>query len=1147
MRCRVCESEASPGAKFCAQCGALLPAACRECGQLLADGARFCQHRGAPVTAAPARETPPPPAPAPAGYERRLMTVLFADIVNFSTLSEFIDPEELFDIMRGAYPCLLEPVKRLGGTPVQILGDGLLAFFGYPATDESDPERALLAGLEITTRIRGYAAQLAQAGPIRGFNVRVGINTGLVVVGEMYPDRRLESSALGDAVNLAARLQGIAPPGGVLCSRETYRHVRGLFDVQPQPPVAVKGRQGLVQTYLVLRPKPRPWHIRTRGVEGVESPMIGREPELLALQNLYQDAIHGGEPRLALVTGEAGLGKSRLLDEFIAWVDLQPETVIVLRGRVTPNAPNTPFSLLRDLFANRFEILDSDPPAQAQDKFRQGMQGLLEAHQADIVGQMVGFDFSGSPAVARLLGSSSIAQMGTLYLLRYFRRLAAHPALLLLEDLHWADDSSLDLLARLAVELAEPAQAQIMIACAARPELFERRPAWADGVGAVRLELRPLSRSRSRTLVGNILSHVSPLPAALVERVVEEAEGSPFFIEELILMLIEEGVIETGDLAWQIHPERLAALHIPPTLAGLLQARLDGLPPAERAVLQRAAVVGRVFWDALVAHLTADPAEAAKVDQRLAALAERELIYRRERSSIAGAQEYAFNHALLRDAAYETVLLKQRRAYHSQVAQWIEAQAGERLEEHQAQIAAHFAEGGQPLPAADAYTRAGERALQLGLLGEARRLFDQALALVTPDDLPRRWRALFGRSEVLSWLSDIPARHADDQALLALAQQTGDPHWLAWAHFRIGCQAQVEGHYEQALASMQAALTTARQSHSLADQASILPMLVFVLARVGDLQTAGELVEPALATARQTGDLNLVSRALANLSTYYLSVGDLPNGIALLEQQVEICHQRGYMVGEALGLSNLGYQTLLLGRFAAGREMLEQALQLARELGARHIQAYCMLNLALADWRLGATQSALQTLQASLPDLEATRDRIGLASRLLYLGLVYEQCRNLPQAEESYSQALEMFTQAEAAPQVIDAQAGLARIALLAGAEAGITPSAQASARQRLQARVDQVAGFLQQHSPQGLELPLLAYLTCVQVYQALADPTGAAWAIQAGQAELSARAQRLSDPLAQETYLDAIPEHRELLRLAAARLSASVTTGGNP
>jgi predicted ATPase len=604
----------------------------------------------------------------------------------------------------------------------------------------------------------------------------------------------------------------------------------------------------------------------------------------------------------------------------------------------------------------------------------------------------------------------------------------------------------------------------------------------------------------------------------LYECVQDEAEGSPFFIEELIKMLIDEGVIEIGRETWQVRLEKLVAVHVPPTLTGILQARLDGLPAAEKLVLQRAAVIGRTFWDGLVCALTEDKDEAHHVDARLAALRERGLVFHRERSTIAGNQEYLFKHALLRDAAYETVLLKHRRIYHSQVAVWIEANAGERLEEHLALVAGHYADGGQLDLAADWYTRSGERALSQCSMQEARHLFEQALKLIPPDDLPPRWRALLGHDEALGTLGELEERHADDSSLLALAQQLGDDSRLAVAYYRIGSQASIEGNNSASLHAFEQGLQAARRAGDLSMQAFILPMQVACLTTVGDLQSAAALVEQALEIAIQTGDKDILARALTNLALYYQAIGDITRSVQLMQQQVEINQQQGNRLGEAIGLVNLGYFYVSLGKFETGRGLLERALQAARSMGARSFEAYGLLNLGLAEWRLGQPQDACQTLELSLPILEALGDQRGLASRQFYLGLAYEKAGDQSRAAAQFEAACAAFKLLGATAQMVEAQAGLARLAL----QRSDLPQAERNALQ--------IIAYLEQYGPQGLELPTLVYLTCARVFQALGDAPRQHNTLENGRRELQARLDRISETDWRETFLKELPENRELM-----------------
>ena len=475
---------------------------------------------------------------------------------------------------------------------------------------------------------------------------------------------------------------------------------------------------------------------------------------------------------------------------------------------------------------------------------------------------------------------------------------------------------------------------------------------------------------------------------------------------------------------------------------------------------------------------------------------------------------------MLRDAVYDTVLLKQRCLYHSHIAAWIEANAGERLEEHLALVAGHHADGGQPDQAADWFIRAGERAASQGSPQTARHLFEQALKHIHPNDLQRRWRALLGHDEVLGTLGELTNRQSDDATLLSLAQQLGDDSRLAAAYFHIGTQAYNEGNDAAALEAFHQALQAAQRAGDLRMQALILPMQVFNLTRQGDFEAASALVGQAMEIANQTGDAEILARALTNVSHYYWSIGDVGRGVQLLQQQVDINQQQGNRLGEVIGLINLGYQHLSLGQFETGRNLLERALQSARNMRARRCVAYCLLNLGLAEWRLEQPQAACQTLQFSLVELEPLGDQLGLASRQFYLGLALEKAGQISDAAAKFEAARAAFEQLGASPRVVEAQAGLARLAL----QSSNLPLAEQTAMQ--------IMAYLDQHGPQGLELPMLTYLTCVRVFQALGDEKRLAHILENGRSELQARLNQISDAVWRQNFLEAVPEHRELVKI---------------
>jgi ABC-type oligopeptide transport system substrate-binding subunit len=444
------------------------------------------------------------------------------------------------------------------------------------------------------------------------------------------------------------------------------------------------------------------------------------------------------ERQIVTIVGDAGVGKSRLLYEFDNWIELLPETVRYFKGRARQEMQHVPYALLRDLFAFRFQIQDSDDAETVRHKVVQGITEVLEVAEsgemkAHLLGHLMGYDFSASEHLLDVLDDPQVLHEQALAHLRGFFTASCrlNPTVLFLEDLHWADDSSLDVINYLGEALSgEP----LLIIAAARPALYERRPHWGEGQPFHRrLDLEPLTRRESRQLLDEILQKVEQVPDGLQDLVVSGAEGNPFFIEELIKMLIEDGVIVKGQEAWRVEPQRLAEVRVPDSLTAVLQARLDRLPLEERTILQQASVVGRLFWDRAVAHIAESAPEGLgelEVANGLNALRDREMVFRREASAFAEAAEYVFKHGLLRELTYASVLKRLRRVYHGLVADWLIKESGERASEHTGVIADHLEAAGRIEEATEQLLQAGDQARGLYAHQEAITAYTRALALL---------------------------------------------------------------------------------------------------------------------------------------------------------------------------------------------------------------------------------------------------------------------------------------------------------------------------------------------------------------------------------------------------------------------------------
>ncbi|MBP8948641.1 MAG: tetratricopeptide repeat protein [Candidatus Promineofilum sp.] len=972
----------------------------------------------------------------PEAAPRRVQaTLLFLDLAGHTGLIQGLDPEEIVEVIDRALARLAKPVKRHGGRIVRYQGDGFKAAFGLPTAQENDPDRAVRAALEIVSEAGRIAAELEAERGLPGFQVRLGIDTGLVLIGEGAEG---EDSVTGLPVNLAARLEGLAELGTVLISHHTYQHVRGVFDMQPLPPIAVRGFAQPVAVYRVLRPKARSFRTRRRGVEGVETRMVGRDAEMHALQTHFHAVITGGQARSVVVVGEAGLGKSRLLYEFENWGDLQPVNVQLYRGRARLETQHLPFGLLRDVFVFRCGIYDDDAPPTVSDKLVTGFRSLLGDDMAEMaahrVGHLLGYNFSASPHVQPLLADAKqVRAVALQHVTAYFRVATDRaPLVLLLEDLHWADDSSLEAIELLVTSLRDR---PLLVLGAARPSLYERRPEWmANRPTHHRLDLSLLADDASSQLVAEILQKAGVVPDRLRDLIVERAEGNPFYVEELIKMLIEQGVIERvasdalrvtdeeqsslaprhSSLAetWLVHLDRLDAVHVPATLTGVLQARLDSLPATERETLQRASVVGRLFWDAAVVYVgDDDPASVASV---WPALGRRELVYLREETAFEGTHEYVFKHALLRDVTYESVLLRRRRDYHRRAAEWLIAAGGDRVDEYADLIAGHYAAAGDAATEAQWQARAGKHAAARFALPEAERAISRALELLPAAEAMIRYELLLERESIyqlqgrrelqaadLAGLAELAAQLDDaprsaevalrygsfynftgdyvaalDAAATAeqLAAAAGDTARQAKAHLQAGQARRARGEYDLARAEFHGALDLARPGAPYV-QAEALRALGNTAQEQGDPTAQRETFQQALALAREVGDRRSERRTLNSLGVMEENEGNYEAARAYFEESLALGRAIGDRTGIGTVLGNMGVTAMDTGDLAGARANFEEALDIARETGDTVGVHVWLLNLAFVVATEGDVAAALAYYDEAGRGFEEAGDR----------------------------------------------------------------------------------------------------------------------------------------------------------------------------
>ncbi len=1051
------------------------------------------------------------------------VSVLFLDVVGSTQLSQHLDPEDIHAVMDGALGRCTSVVQAHQGKVLQYAGDNLLAVFGAGEAREDDAERAVRCGLALLDGGRALGIEVLQRHRYEGFCVRVGIHTGSVLLGGGVDG---DSSIRGIAVNIAARMEQTAPAGALRISHDTFSQVRGAFEVEAQAPITVKGVDEPVQTYIVHRARPRQFHATGRGIEGVTTRMIGRAAELAALRAAFE-GVHGGR-QLAWVTivGDAGLGKSRLLVEFNRWLRAEYTGVRLLRGRAHPQTSGQPYGLLRDTLAWQLGITEGDSPEDARRKVEAGIvpwfeadvgPALAQAH-AHVLGHLIGIDHGASPQVAAIRDDPrQVRNRGFHVAAQMLRRSGGGgTTVMLLEDLHWADDGTLEFLKYLRDAGRDT---PLLIVALARPTLFERRPELARQAG-LRIDLRALDEQASGELAAGLLQRLPEVPPALAQLVAKRAEGNPFYMEELVRMLIDRGAIATGGAQWTVDTQRLLQTEVPPTLSGVLQARLDGLPRQEREALQQASVIGHIFWDQTLAALD------VRAPAMLPALVRRELTLARDTAATDDLREFAFSHKILHDVTYDTVLKRRRRVLHGRVADWFAARSA-RPSEWLAAAAEHYAASGNAAQAAEFFARAAEHARTRFAHEAALSHTAQALALLDTasvahhDLLALRWRLLVVQELTLNQLGRRDEQRSTLEAMRQLADAQDDDAARALAARRRSLLGLRTGDYAEQEAAACAAIVFATRAGADESRLEAQRLLADALGAQGRIDEGQALGLAGLAEARAAGYRRVEGVFLNALSHLASLRDDQVAGLAYDLQDLPIWREIGDRQGEIVALGNVGADWLWFGRFDEARRHLEAALDLCRAIGARQLENGPLVNLAqLALWQGDvahalevATQAVAVSAAVQSPEFESSGWRSS-GDALLALGRLEEAARAFERAEK--------LADGVGHGSRHDALAGRARVALAAGE----TATAVGHVTLLLARRADG-------ETWDGADACLVLW-TCHHVL-AIAGDARAAPLLEDAHAELLARAATIGDAALRESFLANVPHHKAITDAWAA------------
>jgi class 3 adenylate cyclase/tetratricopeptide (TPR) repeat protein len=935
MTCRTCGTENRPGRKFCSSCGSPLALSCPACGAANEPDDRFCGECGAPFDA-----SPPPAGP---DAERRLVSVLFGDLVGFTPLSENRDPEEVRELLSRYFDTARQVIERYGGTVEKFIGDAVMAVWGTPVAREDDPERAVRAALELVEVVSALGADVGA----EELAMRAGIVTGeaAVTVGAEG-----QGMVAGDLVNTASRVQAAAEPGTVLVGERTRRASEAAIGYEDAGEHELKGKSEPLPLWRAMRVIAARRGER-RG-DALEPPFVGRDGELRLIKDLFHTASDERRARLVSVLGIAGVGKTRLSWEFEKYVDGLVGDVFWHRGRCLAYGDGVAYWALAEMVRMRAGIAEQEEPAVAAAKLRAAVERhLLDPDERAWV----------EPRLAQLLGLAELASADREDLYAgwrlFFERLAdQNPTVLVFEDLQWADAGLLDFVEYL---LDWSRSHPLYVLALARPELADKHSSWgAAKRDFTSIALEPLSDEAIDELLAGL---VPGLPEELRSRIRERAEGMPLYAVETVRMLLDRGLLRRDGDGY-VAADEVESLEVPETLHALIAARLDGLEPPERRAIEDAAVLGKTFTRTGLAALTGTSEE--ELGQILTALVRKDLLTVQADPRSPERGNYGFLQALVQRIAHDTLSRKERKARHLAAARHFEQSWGPDEAEIVEVVASHYLDAYRADPEApdaaeirlaarDALARAGRRAASVAANEEAQRYFEQAAELAEQD--PRLQAELF---EQAGTMAETDNRNADAIELferaIALCASEGLTHAGARVEAKLAFALWSSGQIDTAAERMGRSFEILAGDEPDEDLAMLAAQLARFRVFIGDAAAAEEPLEFALEVAEARRFPHVISEALNTKSLILARRGHPEECLGLMRHALELALENDLTESALRGYFNLAYLNASRDRPHEAIEVDEQGLELARRRGRRQWEESFLGHLRADYMTLGA-------------------------------------------------------------------------------------------------------------------------------------------------------------------------------------------------
>jgi class 3 adenylate cyclase/tetratricopeptide (TPR) repeat protein len=1074
MRCSKCATENPAAKKFCGGCGSPFSATCPRCGAENTASFKFCGDCGASLSATSSPASSEVYATRSSGVhvtegtgetlegERKIVTALFADIKGSTELERDLDPEDARAIIDPVLHLMMHAVHRYGGYVAQSTGDGIFALFGAPIAHEDHPQRALHAALAMQDELHRYAGRLRNEGKL-AVEARVGVNTGEVVVRTIETGGHTEYTPVGHVTNLAARMQTAAPRGSIAASEATRRLCEGYFEFRALGPTVIKGLDAPVEVYEVVRAEPLRTHFELSAQRGLTR-FVGREREMAALAGAREQA-RAGRGQIVAAVGEAGAGKSRLMYEFKTTI---PGEFKVLEAYSVSHGKASAWLPVIEMLKSYFELADEDDDRRRSEKVEAKVRGLDPALE-ELLSYILSLLGIAGAAASQAMMDAQIRLRRTREAIKriIIRESLEQPLVLIFEDLHWIDPETQELLNLLVDGIAS---ARILMLVNYRPEY---RHTWGNRACYSQLRLDPLSGQSGDEMLQALLGSDASLQS-LKRLIIEKTQGNPFFIEEIVQALFEQGVVVRNGATRLTKP--LSAIHIPLTVQGILAARIDALSASEKSLLQTLAVIGKDFSLDLVKQIMALQEDA--LQPMMKQLQAAEFIY--ERAAL-GDAEYTFKHALTQEVAYNSVLLERRCLMHERTGEAIERLFKERIDDHLVELAHHYSRSANTRKAVEYLFRAGNQAAARSAYAEAIMRLSAALESLKrlPDDAERAQQELqvelvLGRSLAIlrGWaaaeLEPVYARARElctqirDPALsfrtlyaqwlmrfwrvelhdaleladelLATAEDVKDPSMLLTGNVARGTILLELGELVSGTEHLEKALAVFDLRQSLSAQLEAQRLLSFTylqfgLDSIGYPDRARSKLREMLDVARRSSDRFIMAHASCYAAAYHVHCGDSRAALKHAEEAMALSEENGFVSFSAMATTWHGAALIAQERYEEGIVGMRRGFSAMRATGGTP-RARWFCHLAYGLGRIGRPQEGLLVLEEGLASIAKTGAQAG--SPYMHhakgeLSLLLNPS-DAPEAERRFRTAIAIARQQRAKTEELRATTSLARL-----------------------------------------------------------------------------------------------------------------------